>query len=70
MEQFQQLKQVININDIRLKTTHIQYNETEIIVPVFSLMKLAAFNAGSIVKTTPNYLRPIMLKHLSAKALQ
>jgi hypothetical protein len=70
MEQFQRLKQSLNINEINQKNSVIYYGKQRIIYPIFSSLKLAAFNTEGVIRITPQYLRPIMMKHLAAKAIQ
>jgi hypothetical protein len=70
MQQFQRLKQLVDINQIQLKAHVINYRDQKIVFPIFSLLKLTAFNTETIIRITPQHLRPIMIKHLAAKALQ
>jgi hypothetical protein len=70
LEQFQRLKQSLNINEINQKNSVINYGNQMIIYPVFSSLKLAAFNTEHIIRITPQDLQPIMMKHLAAKAIQ
>jgi hypothetical protein len=70
MQQFQRLKQALNIHEIEQKRQIIHYHNEEIVYSNFASLKMAAFNTNSIIKMTPQYLRPIMIKHLGARALQ
>jgi hypothetical protein len=70
MEQFQRLKQSLNIHEIEQKNHIIKYHNHTIIFPTFNSLKLAAFNTSGIIRMTPTHLRPIMIKHLAARALQ
>jgi hypothetical protein len=70
MEQFQRLKQSLNIHEIEQKNHIIKYRNQTIVFPTFNSLKLAAFNTSGIIRMTPIHLRPIMIKHLAARALQ
>jgi hypothetical protein len=70
MTQYQQLCAIFDVKTIKLQFHEINYNNETIIIPTYSAFNLAAFNAQKIMETVPFNLRPILLKHLSAKAIQ
>jgi hypothetical protein len=70
MEQFQQLKQILNISLINVSFSYLNYQDEKIAVPMFSLTKLAAFNMSSLTHLVPFNLHSILIKHLAARAIQ
>jgi hypothetical protein len=70
IDQFHQLKQIININTITIKPIYHKYGNDKIVFPIFSSMKATAFNTSTIVKLVPNHLKPILLRHLMARAVK
>jgi hypothetical protein len=70
MLQYQQLCAVFDVKTIKLQFHKMEYNGETILIPTYSAFNLAAFNIKKIVESVSFNLRPILIKHLSAKAIQ
>lgn len=70
MLQYQQLCAVFDVKTIKVQFHQMEYNGETIVIPTYSAFNLAAFNIKKIVESVSFNLRPILLKHLSAKAIQ
>jgi hypothetical protein len=70
MSEFQQLKQILDINEIKLKFKIFNFVNENINFPIFNDLKLMAFSTDAIIRLLPKKLHKIAIKHLASKAIE